>query len=222
MEYVIRRADSLDSLSNAWDDAPWDRADTLSIASFHAQSSDHHPQVEARLLYDDTGIGVIYRVQDRFVRCVHTEYQDAVCRDSCVEFFVEPVPGKGYFNFEFNCAGVLLLHHVVDSTRDGDVFKDARHVAREHAEELTILPSLSGPINPEITDPVTWTLAARIPWTLFESHVGLPDVQSGAELRANLYKCGNDTSKPHWASWAPIGDKLNFHQPDYFETLVLE
>jgi len=222
MEYLIRRADALDSITHDWHAAPWDQAATLSIANFHARSSDHHPRVEARLVYDDKGIGVIYRVEDQYVRSVRTQFQDSVCRDSCVELFVEPVPGKGYFNFEFNCAGVLLLFHVVDPTPTGNGFKDATDVADEHAKAITILPSLSGPIDPEISDPVSWTLAARIPWILFEPYVGLPETRSGTRMRANLYKCADETSKPHWACWAPIGDELNFHQPRYFGTLVLE
>ncbi|MCD6337129.1 MAG: hypothetical protein J7M01_02720, partial [Candidatus Marinimicrobia bacterium] len=35
----------------------------------------------------------------------------------------------------------------------------------------------------------------------------------------NLYKCGDKTSHPHWASWSPI-DKLNFHQPKHFGEFV--
>ncbi|MDE6498474.1 MAG: hypothetical protein K2L21_07425, partial [Muribaculaceae bacterium] len=36
-------------------------------------------------------------------------YEDLgpVCEDSCVEFFVQPVPGGEYWNFEFNCIRTL-------------------------------------------------------------------------------------------------------------------
>ena len=35
----------------------------------------------------------------------------------------------------------------------------------------------------------------------------------------NFFKCADDSSHPHWASWAPIGEALNFHQPQYFAPL---
>lgn len=222
MKYLVRKTESLDSITSDWDAMPWQGAETLAIDNFHAGSSDHRPRVQARLLHDGQSIAVIFRVEDQYVRCVGTRFQDAVCQDSCVEFFVEPVSGKGYLNFEFNCGGTLLLHHVIDPTRDENGIAEARDVAWADAEAITIVPSLSGPIDPEITDPVTWTLAARIPWTVFDPYVGAPDANPGSTMRANLYKCGDQTSKPHWGSWAPIGEALNFHVPEYFQTLVLE
>ncbi len=49
-----------------------------------------------------------------------------MCRDSCVELFLEPKPGRGYFNFEFNCAGTLMACHVEDPTRAGRRFQKIR------------------------------------------------------------------------------------------------
>jgi hypothetical protein len=43
----------------------------------------------------------------------------------------------------------------------------------------------------------------------------------GQRWRANAFKCGDQTSHPHWASWAPIGEALNFHQPGRFGWLEL-
>ena len=95
----------------------WGHADVAEIANFHANGSDHRPVVRAKALYDDNAIYLAFRVNDRFVRAVHTNYNDMVCRDSCVEFFVEPKPDAGYFNFEVNCGGTVLLSYVEDPTR---------------------------------------------------------------------------------------------------------
>jgi hypothetical protein len=38
----------------------------------------------------------------------------------------------------------------------------------------------------------------------------------GQRWRANCFKCADQSSHPHWASWAPIGEVLNFHQPASF------
>ena len=40
----------------------------------------------------------------------------------------------------------------------------------------------------------------------------------GATWRANFYKCGDETSHPHWLSWSPVKE-LNFHAPDDFGEL---
>ena len=49
--------------------------------------------------------------RDQYVRCTHRTYGDPVYRDSCVEFFIQPKPGRGYFNFEFNCGGAFLCNY---------------------------------------------------------------------------------------------------------------
>ena len=44
----------------------------------------------------------------------------------------------------------------------------------------------------------------------------------GRTMRANFYKCGDNTSHPHWGAWNSIGDELNFHQPAQFVLLKFE
>jgi hypothetical protein len=46
------------------------------------------------------------------MRSVATQYQEMVCYDSCVEFFVQPEPHLGYFNFEFNRGGTMLIYYI--------------------------------------------------------------------------------------------------------------
>jgi hypothetical protein len=43
-------------------------------------------------------------------------------------------------------------------------------------------------------------------------------IEKGNLWRANFYKCGDDTSHPHWAAWSPV-DELNFHLPRCFGRL---
>ena len=44
---------------------------------------------------------------------------------------------------------------------------------------------------------------------------------AGRAWRANFYKCGDQTSHPHWAAWSPV-DELNFHLPRCFGTIAFE
>ena len=50
----------------------WLQAEEGRIAHFHDRSSDHHPEVRFRVLYDETAIYVRFDVADRYVRSVQT------------------------------------------------------------------------------------------------------------------------------------------------------
>src|SRR6266496_6860766 len=93
-------------------DGPWERAEVAQIAHFHSQSTEHRPRTAARVLHDEGNLYVLFNVADRYVRCVNTEFQGRVCWDSCVEFFVQPKADKGYFNFELNCGGAMMLMYI--------------------------------------------------------------------------------------------------------------
>src|SRR5215831_7355001 len=116
-QYPIHRAPGPLDMSCDWDSHQWSNAETLEIAHFRRESSDHRPRTSARVLYDDTGIHGMFRVEDRYVICKRTEYLEPVWKDSCVEFFAQPQPGGGYFNFEFNCGGAVLCSHIINPER---------------------------------------------------------------------------------------------------------
>lgn len=218
--YTLHKTAVKPDLQGQWESGVWQDAPALAIANFHPQSSPHHPTTEAKLLYDDTTIYIIFRVADRYVRAVCTTYQQQVCNDSCVEFFVQPREGKGYFNFEVNCIGTLLLSYIEDPTRIGQTFKKSTPVAAELVRPMTIFHSLSGVIATEMSTPVEWIVEYTLPLSLFEAYLGPLTIQVGTVWKGNFYKCADQTSHPHWASWAPIGKELNFHQPAYFGQLT--
>jgi hypothetical protein len=43
----------------------------------------------------------------------------------------------------------------------------------------------------------------------------------GQSWRGNFFKCAEEISHPHWASWSPV-DELNFHLPRCFGTIHFE
>jgi hypothetical protein len=87
---------------------------------------------------------------------------------------------------------------------------------------MRIFHSLPKIVDPEIRSPLTWLVEYGIPFSLFSQYLGSAVRPSGASWRANLYKCADECSHPHWASWAPLGEELNFHQPDRFGLLEFE
>ncbi len=221
MEYLIRKTVTPIASPVNWEAAVWQNAETLEVKNFRPESSDHRPRVAARLLYDLAGIHGLFRVQDRYIRCVRTEYNSQVWKDSCVEFFVQPKPDAGYFNLEMNCGGAFLCWHIIDPTRTPEIFKQFTRIPWEIAKEIKTHTSLPRTVEPEITEPVTWTLQFFIPFALFEQFVGTLGNVSSQSWRGNFYKCADETSHPHWASWSPV-DEFNFHLPRCFGEIRFE
>ncbi|MCH8205309.1 MAG: carbohydrate-binding family 9-like protein [Candidatus Hydrogenedentes bacterium] len=222
LSYTVNKVEKLPKVEDAWESAVWRQAETLSIDTFHPLGSDHRPKTQARLLHDGTSLAVMFRVEDQYVVAHHTEYQQPTHEDSCVEFFAQPRTGKGYFNFEMNAAGTLLLWYVEDPRRIGGKFAKYTPVPLDLFQKIDVHTSLSGPIDTEIADPVTWTVSYRIPITLFEFFTGDLTNFSKQKWRGNFYKCADKSSHPHWGYWAGIGDRLDFHQPGRFAPIVFE
>ncbi len=218
MEYHIQRTLRPSSLHGEWDCAAWSNAAIGEVQYFLPQSSGHHPRVQFRMLYDDAGVYLIFRVEDRYVRSVITEFNGSVCTDSCTEFFVQPCNNAGYFNFEVNCGGTLLASYIEDPTRDEHGFKKSRPLTPADAALVRIYHSMPVVVEPEVQEPTVWVNELFIPFALFERYVGPLDAPTGQQWRANFYKCADHTSHPHWATWSPVKE-LNFHQPQYFAPL---
>ncbi len=202
-------------MNSQWDGAEWGNIPALEISCYRQESSAHRPRTQCKLLYDQDRIYGIFLINDQHVRCVHTEFQSEVYKDSCVEFFVQPKATGGYFNFEFNCGGALLASFITDPTRVSGTVKEFIPLTPEDNLQIKRFSSLPPIVEPEITQKITWFLEFSIPFTVLEKYAGTLTEVSGLIWRANFYKCGNETSHPHWGSWSPLRE-LNFHLPDDF------
>jgi hypothetical protein len=209
MEYLIRRRGA--SPQN------WG-----SIEHFHAASSNHRPQARFLVEYEDAGLYVSFRVSDRYVICRNTEPQSPVCKDSCVEAFLQPKPDAGYLNFEVNCGGTMLLYYVTDATKFRTPVKGFKPVAAELLAKVRIEHSMPRQILDEIGTPVEWSVDYFVPNEVFEAHVGALGPPGVRMWRGNFFKCADSSSHPHWGSWSPIGQALNFHVPEYFAPIHFE
>ena len=216
--YTILQAVSRPPLNGPWDAGPWGKAPFLEIAAFRPESSDHRPRTRVKLLYTPDGISGRFHVRDRYVRCVRHGFQAPVYKDSCVEFFVQPTPGGGYFNFEFNCGGHLLASYITDHERTDDGFKSFTRLLPEEGRHIGIEHSLPARVEPEIAADTPWHLGFFIPFGVMETHAGPLKIEKKTAWRGNFYKCGDETSHPHWGAWAPV-DAVNFHLPRCFGTL---
>ncbi len=173
------------------------------------------------MFYNRDGLFGLFQVLDRYVRCRRTGFQEAVYKDSCVEFFVQPKPESGYFNFEFNCGGAALMYYITDPVRTAEGFRAFTRLSKADGDLVRVRTTLPQVVEPEIQAETTWYLQFFIPFSLLRKYAGEVKSSSEAVWRANFYKCGDETSHPHWAAWSPV-DELNFHLPRCFGMLRFE
>jgi hypothetical protein len=200
-----------------WNKPQWRRVEPLDIRLFMGAKPDHLPKTQAKVLYDEEYVYVIFRVKDKYIRAVETERHGRVWEDSCVEFFLTPGTdiSNGYFNIETNCIGTLLLHY---QPRPDEDIRPLKPAECDRLEIATSLPKKV--IDPEITEPLTWTLEYRVPVEMFGEYRQVVKPAPGVKWRANFYKCAETVSYPHWLTWSlVVNDVPNFHLPEYFGTL---
>ena len=189
----------------------------------------HRPSVSASTSYADNGLTVRFRVDDDFVTCARTAFNDQVCEDSCCEFFVAPAAESdartSYINFEINAAGTMLAYHCVPGSETQALsITDAASILVSSSldPKRTTAADAGRAIDPEIA--ATYGVEFRAPWHIFRTYFGVEaPPPSGSRWRCNFYKCGDKTSHPHWGSWAPVGsERPNFHRPADFQQLAFE
>lgn len=201
-----------------WNNPFWQDVATLAIDQILGDPPVHRPQTQTKLQYDDEAIYAIFQVHDRYVRAVAENIQDSVCCDSCVEFFFTPGEdiAAGYFNLEVNAGGVPLFHFQT-IPRQGQLFTP------EQVDQIEIKSSEPKIIEPEMTEPHTWTLEYRLPLAILETYAPVARPAPGVCWRANFYKCADQSSHPHWLTWSPlVVAKPDFHVPEFFGTLLFD
>ena len=194
----------------------WEKVETIDITNFMGQVPEFCPVAKAMMMYDDENLYLIFQVQDRFVRCITYEYNGPVWEDSCVEFFFSPDSSLPllYFNLEINCGGTPLMRYNLIPR------KEFTTLAIEDIKTIEISHSLPELIDPEIAEPVTWTMEYRIPISLLEKYSGVTHPESGISWRANFYKVAENSSNPHYMTWSVVDNPVpDFHLPQFFGLL---
>ncbi|MCB0689879.1 MAG: carbohydrate-binding family 9-like protein [Saprospiraceae bacterium] len=214
--YDVTKLDAPITIDANWDKPVWQNIPALTIKNFMGDKPQHFPFVQSKIAYDDQAIYVIFRVEDQYVKSVAKKNQDGVFKDSCVEFFFSPDDNSqdGYFNLEMNCSGKMLFHHQMKPRTD------SKHISPEDIAQIEVAHSLPDMVDPEITEPTTWTVEYRIPFEILKKYHHYESPKTGTIWKANLYKCADDTSHPHWLTWSPVDfPRPNFHIPEFFGTL---
>jgi hypothetical protein len=214
MVYRAPKLSAPPTLDGDWDKPVWHPAPVAVLENYMGERPAHFPHTEFRVAYDMEAIYIIFRTADRYVRAVaEKEFDGPVYKDSCVEFFFTPGPDTniGYFNLEMNCGGTLLFHCQTRPRQSNTIsIADCARITKFHQ-----LPRI---VNPEITTPTVWTVEYRLPLEIISRYMPkMTAPKPGVLWRANFYKCGDDTSHPHWLTWAPVDfPRPDFHRPESF------
>lgn len=194
-----------------------DKTEPLLINHYPWGNGKYTPNVEARILYNESAFLIKFKVYEEKAIARYINMNDDVFKDSCVEFFFQPDPKNDnrYFNFEVNCIGTLLLGLGGDR-------KTRRRLREETPGQFNIISSLKyARLN--IIPEGFWTVEYSIPFAFINKHFPEKKFQSGDIIKANFYKCGDETEQPHFGMWNPISlPAPDFHRPEFFGELILE
>ncbi len=217
-----------------WNGPAWKQADTLTVDQWTTRSvSDKPAKIQAKVLYDESGIRVLWRVEkDPYVRCIAQKFGDRIYNDSSVEVYLEASKAKGYMSLATNACGVYRWRF--QAPPDGNKDYEWKDYAKKEATEdialkIQVRKSLEQQtIDPAITTGTTWYLESFIPAEVIEWGWGLQggDLR-GAKWRGNFFKLfeGGSVAKKLWhaGSWSNLGTaSAEFHQPTQFGTLKFE
>lgn len=168
----------------------------------------YKPEVKLYIAHNAEAMLLRFDVGEDDVKAVCLSDNGPVWEDSCVEFFVKAPGSPYYFNFETNCLGVGLAAKRTSR-------KDCTHFSSGMMEKIVRRSSLAAKAAEGGRG--TWSLELEVPFDVLDCGAR-PEV-----LMANFYKCGDETSKPHYISWAPIDCPTpDFHRPEFFGKLELQ
>ena len=178
------------------------------------QEYPYAPHVEFRMFHTGEELMLRFDVEERCTAAAAADDNGPVWQDSCVELFIA-LDDAGYYNFEMNCIGTLLLAHRRE--RKVDVVRAAPEVLALVRRRATLPHETFA----ERCGDNRWSMTAAIPVRALFRHS--LESWDGVKARINLYKCGDNLSMPHFLSWQPIQTPApDFHRPEFFKPVRFE
>lgn len=162
-----------------------------------------------QICYDDAAIYIRQQAVEPHIRAEHNGPLAMVCEDSCMEFFLSPMADcDRYFNFEWNMNGSLYLGYCEDRYNCIRLVPDDAKAQFGFSSQKTA----DG-----------WEMSYQIPLSFIRLFFPAFNMTSGTEIRANCFKTGDLTVKPHYMSWNPITSTVpDFHRLCDFGIMIFE
>lgn len=196
-------------------DKLFDFCDKAFIDCYPWDNSGYKPLAFASILYDIKGMYIKLQAFEEIIIARYLKNDDPVYKDSCMEFFLNAFPAysQKYLNFEFNPFGTMLLgfgssrtDRVYIGKMNNNIFNIKSGISKNHKDRKDIF---------------SWHITFFIPFeflhTVYEINSCIIN-----EMKGNFYKCGDDTSFPHYGCWNNIDKEYSdFHCPEFFGNLIL-
>lgn len=179
-----------------------DTGEVLTINHYPWDENGYRPTASACLTWSKRGIHVSMTAFEQAIIVNETQIGGSVCKDSCIEFFFQPMPDNDprYINCEINAGGVMHI---------------GVGAGRQNREVLQTLPD-----NMEITAVIKpgnlWMVRYTLPTELITNWFPDFTLWSGHAMRGNFYIC-DESLHPHFGCWNPVSAPApDFHRPECF------
>ena len=213
--YSVHRASMKIVVDGRAEDADWQAAPDVGSFRFPWWTQGEREPTEAKLLWDEQYLYVLFKCEDAHVWAEHTQRDSPVYRDDCVEVFTAPDPRRpnDYFNFEMNVRRAMLDQH----HPEGPGVK----VRQEwNSDGVQIRVTVDGTLNDDRDTDRGWILEAAIPLANFSQVAQHTPPKPGDVWHLNLNRCGGKTNQ-QYSQWSPSKTELpQFHAPQDFGRVI--
>ena len=180
----------------------WTKIPSLDINTPLFEGEEVFISAKGQICYDENALYVRLSCDEEEIRAEEKNPLGEVCADSCMEFFFCPIEGdKRYFNIECNLTGAIFL----------GMGENVQTLVRFIPEVPAILPQ-----GKKLEK--GWEVTYTIPYSFIRQFFPEFKAEKGLSIRANCYKCGDKTSRPHYFTWNPVPvlPEASYHNPDKF------
>ena len=197
-EYVAKKVNSPLTM----EDKRWEKAEAV-VLSEHWEAFPKQYNTKARLLHGEDGLYVRMETDEWPIKAPEVNENGEVCLDSCMEFFFTPnTTDKDFINLEVNAISTPLCY-IGESRRGRKPLK----VSEENIEIETQIKYGKG-----------WSMLAFVSAEFMRKYFSSFD----KEMKANFYKCGNETVIEHYSVWNKIDTPVpDYHRPEFFGKIIL-
>ena len=178
------------------------------VKNFPWDENGYRPQTIAELSYDESGYQLHLKSYETELRMEVTNHNGCVWCDSCMEMFAQFAPDsdKNYINFEINPNGAMVC---------------AIGACRE--DRISFAADEIGKLNPRtVINADSWEAWIDIPVDFIKKSIPSYTHEEGHKIKANFYKCGDETKYMHFGCWNNIiWQQPDFHRPEFFGEITL-
>lgn len=176
---------------------------TFEIKNYLWNNNEYRPETFVTVGYDEGGYKVHFVSYETDLKCVETEHNTEIFKDSCMELFMQfaPETDENYINFEINPNGAVYC---------------ALTTNRETYQKVapSIIDTLG--VKTKIYDD-RWEIDYYISKEYIQNLIPTYEHKEGIVIRGNFYKCGDKERYPHHGCFNKIEwEKPDFHRPEFF------